>query len=247
VEELSMKKSITSLLIVFIIVLGYLYNSYASNPFKNMVSASQTTQKIPKGFVYVKDIIPNAFFDIRYFGKFNFIGSPIDGYRTPKAILTKEAAEALKKVQYDLNKYSLGIKVFDAYRPQIAVNHFIRWSKDTKDTKMKKDFYPNEDKKNLFTKGYIAEKSGHSRGSTIDLTIVDLKSGTDLDMGSSYDFLDKISASEYQSITPQQRANRILLRNIMEKHGFKYYSKEWWHFTLIKEPYPKTYFNFPVE
>jgi D-alanyl-D-alanine dipeptidase len=242
-----MKKIISTLLMVFVMLLICFNKFYLPHPGESRVFASQSTNTMPKGFVYVKDIIPNVVFDIRYFGKYNFIGSPIDGYYAPKAILSKEAAESLKKVQIELNKYSLGIKVFDAYRPQSAVNHFIRWSKNIQDTKMKNEFYPNEDKKNLFAMGYLAEKSGHSRGSTVDLTLIDLKTGSELDMGSTFDFLDKISASEYQSIAYHQRANRLLLRNVMEKHGFKYYSKEWWHFTLIKEPYPKTYYNFPVK
>jgi zinc D-Ala-D-Ala dipeptidase len=245
-EVIFMKKPVTSLLISIIITLGCLSKSYIPSSVGDVVFASQSVNKIPKGFVYVKDVIPNIILDIRYYGNHNFIGTRIDGYLAPKAILTKETAEALKKIQGDLNTYSLGIKVFDAYRPQSAVNHFIRWSKDTKDIKMKKEFYPDEDKKDLFTKGYIAEKSGHSRGSTIDLTLIDLKTGIELDMGGSFDFLNARSASAYQGITPQQRANRLLLRNIMEKYGFKHYSKEWWHFTLIREPYPKTYFNFPV-
>ena len=199
-----------------------------------------------KDFVDVEKEIPSIELDIRYFGLNNFIGKSIDGYLAPKAILTKEATFALKKVQIDLKEFELGLKVFDAYRPQKAVDHFVKWGKDLSDTKMKGIFYPNVEKKNLFKEGYIAKHSGHSRGSTVDLTIIDLQSKTELDMGSSFDLFGKNSWVTYKNITSTQRANRMLLHTIMLKYGFKSYAQEWWHFTLKNEPYKK-YFDFNVE
>ncbi|SFV68130.1 D-alanyl-D-alanine dipeptidase [hydrothermal vent metagenome] len=199
-----------------------------------------------KDFLELKKEIPSIELDIRYYGSNNFIGKPIDGYLAPKAILTKEATLALKKVQKELKTFSLGLKIFDAYRPQKAVDHFVRWGKDLADIKMKEAFYPNVKKKNLFKEGYIAKYSGHSRGSTVDLTIIDLNSKTELDMGSSFDLFGKLSWIAYKNITAQQRANRMLLHIIMLKYGFKSYAQEWWHFTLKNEPY-KEYFNFNIE
>ena len=197
-------------------------------------------------FREIKKEIPSIELEMRYYGSDNFIGEPIDGYFAPKALLSREANDALKKVQKELNSFSLGLKVFDAYRPQKAVDHFVRWGRDLKDRKMKEAFYPNVEKKNLFKEGYIAEHSGHSRGSTVDLTIIDLESKFELDMGSSFDFFGEPSWVHYQQITAQQRANRMLLNRTMLKHGFKSYAQEWWHFTLKNEPYKK-YFDFNIE
>jgi len=199
-----------------------------------------------KDFLELKKEIPSIVLDIKYYGSDNFIGEPINGYLAPKAILTKEATLALKKVQKKLKTFSLGLKIFDAYRPQKAVDHFVRWGKDLSDIKMKEAFYPNVEKKNLFKEGYIAKHSGHSRGSTVDLTIIDAESKIELDMGSSFDFFGTNSWVHYRNITAEQRANRMLLHMIMLKYGFKSYAQEWWHFTLKNEPYTK-YFDFNVE
>jgi len=204
---------------------------------------------LPDGFVYVEEIIPSVVVELRYYGRDNFVGEPIDGYRKPRPILTGQAAAALKKVQEDLQKYGLSLKIFDAYRPQRAVDHFVRWAKDIDDTRMKSKYYPYVDKKNLFRDGYIARRSGHSRGSTVDVTIVSFaKDGKaiPLDMGTPFDFFGPPSASEYAGITLRQRLNRLLLRTLMEKHGFKHLAEEWWHFTLKNEPFPDSYFNFPI-
>jgi D-alanyl-D-alanine dipeptidase len=205
---------------------------------------------LPKGFVYADETIPNLRLDLRYAGSHNFIGKPVDGYLKRKCILTSEAAAALKKVQEELRPFGFGVKVFDAYRPQMAVDHFVRWARDIKDTRMKKEFYPDVDKKDLFRDGYIAAKSGHSRGSTVDLTIVSL-AGQDaereLDMGSGFDFFGLRSWPDSPQISSPSRAHRLLLRLVMEKYGFKPYPQEWWHFTLKDEPWPETYFNFPVQ
>lgn len=196
--------------------------------------------------VEIQKEIPSITLEIRYFSSNNFVGVPIEGYLAPKALLSKEATLALKKVQIALKKFSLGLKVFDAYRPQKAVDHFVRWGKDLNDTKMKTLFYPTVDKKNLFKEGYIAEHSGHSRGSTIDLTIIDLESQKELNMGSSFDFFGKVSWVNAPTISPQARANRMLLHDVMVRYGFKSYPQEWWHFTLKNEPYLK-FFDFNVE
>ncbi len=198
-------------------------------------------------FVYAKELIPNLRSDLRYFGSNNFVGKPIDGYNEPKVILTKEAVNALKKVQDELERIGFGLLIYDAYRPQLATDHFVRWSEDHTDTLMKSEFYPNVDKKDLFELGYISKKSGHSRGSTVDLTIVSLKTRHILNMGSPYDLFDEKSNVEYPNITKNQHALRLLLKRRMEKHGFKSYEKEWWHFTLKNEPFPDTYFDFPIE
>ncbi|MEN8124509.1 MAG: M15 family metallopeptidase [Bacteroidota bacterium] len=218
--------------------------------FFSFTTESQTVEKDPpanKNFVYLKELMPNLRSDMRYFGSNNFIGKPIDGYNDAKLLLTKEAAAALKKVQDGLERLGFGLLVYDAYRPQRAVDQFIDWAKDEEDTLMKEKFYPNVDKKDLFELGYISEKSGHSRGSTLDLTIVSLTTGRILNMGGEYDLFDEKSHTDYQYITKNQRALRLLLKRRMEKEGFKSYEKEWWHFTLNNEPYPDTYFDFPIE
>jgi len=202
---------------------------------------------LPDGFVYVADIIPTILLEIRYFSEDNFTGTIIDGYEASKAILTKEAAEALKIAADALYERGYYIKIFDAYRPQRAVNHFIRWSQDPFDTKMKEKYYPELDKSVLFELGYIAKRSGHSRGSTVDLTLVEVSTGEELDMGSGFDFLGEISNHGTTLITPVQEKNRIILRDAMVNAGFAAYSKEWWHYSLKDEPYPDTYFDFPVK
>jgi D-alanyl-D-alanine dipeptidase len=202
---------------------------------------------LPKGFVYIDDIIPTAQYDIRYYGEHNFVGTRIDGYKAPYAIMSREGAAALKKVSDALDKKGYTLMIFDAYRPQKAVNHFITWSKDAKDVKTKEEFYPKLNKRNLFKLGYISSKSGHSRGSTIDLTLIHQSSGELVDMGGPYDFFGDISHHGTKLITKQQTSNRNVLKNMMVKHGFKAYTKEWWHYTLAKEPYPKKYYNFDVE
>jgi D-alanyl-D-alanine dipeptidase len=208
---------------------------------------SEKKNDLPKGFVYIDDIIPSAQYDIRYYGEHNFVGTGIDGYKAPFAIMSREGAVALKKVSDALDKKGYTLMIYDAYRPQKAVNHFIAWSKDAKDVKTKEEFYPKLNKRNLFKLGYISSKSGHSRGSTIDLTLIHQSSGELVDMGGPYDFFGDISHHGTKLITKQQTSNRNLLKNMMVKYGFKAYSKEWWHYTLAKEPYPKTYYNFDVQ
>lgn len=203
--------------------------------------------EIPKNFSYVKDTIPTIELELRYASTNNFVGEIIEGYLAPKAILTTKATLALAKVQKELEGFGFGLKVFDAYRPQRAVDHFVCWGKDLVDRKMKLAYYPDVQKKNLFKEGYIAKRSGHSRGSTVDLTIIDLKTKEELDMGSSFDFFGQQSWVHYTKITLQQRANRMLLNQVMTKYGFRAYAQEWWHFTLQNEPYKNRYFDFKVK
>lgn len=191
-------------------------------------------------------VIPTAQYDIRYNSENNFVGTRIDGYKTSTAILTNPAAQALKAVSQELELQGYYLKIFDGYRPQKATNHFIRWAQAEDDTKMKSQYYPNVNKRDLFNLGYIAKKSAHSRGSAVDLTLVYKETGIELDLGSSYDFLDKISAHGTPLITTEQAVNRKILQNAMQKHGFRSYVKEWWHYVFIKEPYPNQYFNFDV-
>ncbi len=209
--------------------------------------SSSLSQTLPEGFVYVKEIIPDAAFEIRYAGSNNFIGKPVKGYKKPVAILSKDAAEALSGVQTHLKKKGYQLKIFDAYRPQQAVNHFIEWARNAKDTLMKESFYPDIAKKDLFSLGYIATKSGHSRGSTVDITLVDITTGKELDMASGYDFFGDISHHNTTKISKEQKANRTLLKHIMMKYGFRPYPEEWWHYTLRREPHPDTYFDFEVK
>ncbi|WP_218639635.1 M15 family metallopeptidase [Paenibacillus sp. FSL R7-0337] len=202
---------------------------------------------LPGGFVYLDEIIPSAQYEIRYYSENNFTGTRVDGYKAPLAIFTKTAAAALKKVSEDLEQKGYILRIYDAYRPQQAVNHFVRWSQDASDLKMKPQYYPKLDKRNLFKLGFIAKKSGHSRGSTIDLTLAQKSTGKLVDMGSPYDFFGEISYYNTTLISSTQHESRKILKDAMTKQGFKPYAKEWWHFTLIKEPYPKQYFNFKVE
>ena len=198
------------------------------------------------GFVSVGEVIPDVLLDIRYFSSFNFIGKRIDGYEEPAAILTREAAQALKEASNEAMEQGFRLKVFDTYRPQKAVDHFVRWAKDPEDIRMKAFFYPDLEKKIIIPQGYIAEHSGHSRGSTVDLTLFDMATQQDVDMGGTFDFFGELSHPDYSGVSEVQHANRMLLQSLMVKHGFRPLETEWWHFTLENEPWPDTYFTFSV-
>ena len=198
------------------------------------------------GFVVLSDVVPDAILEIRYYSTYNFVGDRIAGYEEPYALLTKEAAEALKEVSDDLAAQGYRLKIYDAYRPQMAVTNFVEWAEDMDDTRMKEYFYPELEKDVLFPQGYIAEKSGHSRGSTLDLTLFDMTTEKEVDMGGTFDYFGELSHPDYTEITEEQYANRMILRDAMTAHGFKPLSTEWWHFTLENEPYPDTYFTFPI-
>lgn len=200
---------------------------------------------LPEGFLYLDRLIPDAVIELRYSGTHNFVGEPITGYEQARPVLSQAAALALARVQEELRPFGLGIKIFDAYRPQRAVDHFVRWATDLQDTRMKAEFYPDVDKQHLFRDDYIAARSGHSRGSTVDLTLVNLAAPHEpLDMGTPFDYFGPASWPEHAALTPQQRANRLLLQRLMQKHGFRPYPREWWHFTLEAEPHPEQYFDF---
>ena len=224
----------------------------------------------PKDIVDVKEIIPEIQVDMRYYGSYNFIGRRISGYNKPVCLLTKKAATALKSAEDKLLTMGLTFKVYDCYRPQDAVDSFVVWAESVNDIKMKQAFYPEVNKQDLFRENYIAYQSGHSRASTLDLTIVAINStippyptnlklnncsviikkrpaDNSLDFGSGFDCFGRVSHPEYAGISPQARANRLLLKNLMNMAGFRGLDSEWWHFTLREEPYPDTFFNFPVD
>jgi len=219
---------------VFFIFLTTIYNSI-------------NAQELPEGFSYVKDIAPTIESELRYCSHDNFLGVPVEGYEEDVLITSTLTAKALKKVQDELLEKGFSLKIFDAYRPQTAVNHFVKWARAVNDTIKKQEYYPKLNKRHLFKLGYISSKSGHSRGSSVDLTIINLKTKKELDMGSPFDFFGNISHIAYEDISPQQKKNRALLRETMSKHGFRPYKNEWWHFTLRNEPFPKTFFDFPIK
>ena len=211
-------------------------------------------------FVNITDVVPDAILEIRYHSTYNFVGARIDGYEEPTALMTRVAADSLRAVSLDLKHHGYVLKIYDAYRPQRAVDHFLRWALDETDTLTKAYFYPRLNKKQVFEGEYVAEKSGHSRGSTVDLTLVDMKTGKELDMGGTFDWFGIESHPDYgggnpetldfqqtvPTFTSEQFYNRMVLRTAMLRHGFKPLDNEWWHFTLKDEPFPDTYFNFPV-
>ena len=227
------------------------------------VACSTQEKVVPEAdistFVNITDVVPDAILEVRYFGTYNFVGARIDGYKQPTALLTAVAADSLKAVSDDLKAQGYRLKIYDAYRPQCAVDHFMRWGADLDDTLMRPYFYPNVDKSRLFKLGYIAEKSGHSRGSTVDLTLFDMRTEKEVDMGGTFDWFGHESHPDCggnpetgtyrpnDTLTQAQFANRMVLRNAMLRHGFKPLDCEWWHFTLKDEPYPETYFTFPVK
>ena len=200
----------------------------------------------PSGFVLLADYVPHIIQEIRYYSTYNFIGERIDGYEEPCALLTIEAARALKAVSSELLVKGYRLKVFDAYRPTTAVRHFVLWGIEDQDLRMKPYFYPDLEKQELFARGYIASQSSHSRGSTVDLTLLDMQTGKELDMGGPFDLFSEVSHPDCRSITTEQYDNRMLLRQAMLRGGFEPIDCEWWHFTLKNEPYPDTYFDFPV-
>jgi D-alanyl-D-alanine dipeptidase len=221
--------------------------------------------------IALQEIDPTIVQEIRYATSHNFVGRPMEGYTVGRCLLTRQAAEALAKVQAELKAQSMSLKVYDCYRPQRAVDDFVAWANDLGDLKMKDEFYPKVDKTNLFKDGYIAKKSGHTRGSTVDLTVVPVpvpgeasyKKGQPLaactlptgqrfednsvDMGTGYDCFDPLAHTNNLEVGPMQRANRLLLKQLMEKYGFKGIATEWWHYTLVNEPYPDQYFDFEIK
>ncbi len=225
---------------------------------------------MPADFVALRDIDSSILQDIRYATSHNFTGDRVDGYLTPTCILTRPAAEALSRAQQDFLERGYTLKVYDCYRPQRAVNDFVGWAEDLADQRMKAEFYPRVDKSTLFADGYIAEHSGHSRGSTFDITLVPLPAAVtppylpgqplidcvapqpirfpdnSIDMGTGFDCFDTLAHTADPRINGDQAKNRLLLGEGLERYGFVNYDKEWWHFTLNPEPYPDTFFDFPI-
>ncbi len=258
---MNVSKKILFLLVFAVIACGITSIVCCSDDDENVVlSPTEDT----KSFVNITDVIPDVILEIRYYGTYNFVGTRIDGYEQPTALLTKQAAEALLKVSEDVKAQGYRLKIYDAYRPQKGVDHFVRWAKDTEDTKMKEYFYPDLDKSVLFPQQYIIEKSGHTRGSTVDLTLFNMRTEKEVDMGGTFDWFGEESHPDFcgnpetgeykaetsqagRTITAEQFANRMILRKAMLKHGFKPLETEWWHFTLGNEPFPDTYFTFPVK
>lgn len=209
--------------------------------------AAMPAYQLPDGFCYVHDVVDDVILDIRYAGNHNFVGEPIDGYLAPYAIMTVEAAQALKMAADEFRSMGYRIKVFDAYRPRSAVMHFVRWSKAGDDMRMQAEFYPDFKKKSLLVdQGYIARNSSHMRGSAIDLTLTDLE-GNELDMGTCFDYFGQKAWHGARGITKEQAQNRETLRSVMMKWGFNDFEKEWWHYRLKNEPFKTEKFDFPVQ
>ena len=211
-----------------------------------MMNHNNSVESDSSGFVLLAEHIPGIIQEIRYYSTYNFVGDRIDGYEEPCALLTAEAARALKSVSNEMNVQGYRLKVFDAYRPVCAIKHFMLWGLEDQDIRMKPYFYPDLDKQELFEKGYIAKMSSHSRGSTVDLTLLDMKTGREVDMGGPFDLFDEKSHPDSRSVTDEQYENRMFLQSVMVRNGFCPFDYEWWHFTLENEPYPDTYFEFPV-
>ena len=211
-----------------------------------MVDFEQQALMDASGFVLLSDYVPGIVQEIRFFSTYNFVGDRIDGYEEPCAIITREAARALKTVSNLAQVQGYRLKIFDAYRPACAVRHFVLWGIEDLDLRMKPFFYPDIEKQELFSRGYIASRSSHSRGSTVDLTLLDMSTGKEIDMGSPFDYFSELSRPDCREVTDEQYANRMLLQDMMTENGFVPIDCEWWHFTLKDEPYPDTYFEFPL-
>ena len=206
-------------------------------------------EKITKnssGFVVLADYVPAVVQEFRYYSTYNFIGDRINGYEEPCALITVEAARALLAVSNQVNAQGFRLKVFDAYRPVTAVKHFIFWGIEDQDLRMKSYFYPDLEKQELFAQGYIAKQSSHSRGSAVDLTLLDMRTGKEVDMGSQFDLFSELSHPDSRLVTDEQYEYRMFLQDAMVRNGFKPLDCEWWHFSLEDEPYPDIYFDFPV-
>ena len=213
---------------------------------KEMSEHENRISEDTSGFIQLADLVPGIIQEIRYYSTYNFIGDRINGYEEPCALITREAARALQAVSNEMNVAGYRLKVFDAYRPVRAVKHFVLWGIEDLDLRMKPFFYPELDKQDLFKKGYIASLSSHSRGSTVDLTLLNMNTGKEVDMGSPFDLFSPVSHPDCRDVTDEQFENRMTLQKVMIRNGFHPIDCEWWHFTLENEPYPDTYFDFPV-
>ena len=255
-----------NLLIALWVISGiFLASCTQKSTSKNVEEETYVATEDASNFVVITEVVPDAILEIRYYSTYNFVGTRIDGYLEPTALLTRQAADSLKVVSDELKAQGYRLKIYDAYRPQMGVDHFMRWGDDINDTLMKSYFYPDVPRDSLFDLGYIARRSGHSRGSTVDLTLFDMTTEKEVDMGGTFDWFGSESHPDFggnpetgeytgicnspsgRTITAEQFENRMILRRAMLRHGFKPYDEEWWHFTLINEPYPDTYFTFPVK
>ena len=212
-----------------------------------LLLALSVVAQLPPGFEYCKRIIPTLHTELKYATGDNFTNQKLPGYNESVCVLTYSALNQLFKIQNKLSELGLGLKVFDGYRPQKAVDAFLAWKSEPDLPEVKHRFYPDLEKETLFKEQYIARYSGHTRGSTVDLTLIDLTTRQELDLGTEFDFFGEQANPLSQKVSPQQRANRLLLRTIMMEHGFLPYKNEWWHFTLANEPFPNTYFDFDIQ
>ena len=244
----------TKLMIAAIVMLGVSLVSCNTTRQAAVVNPNDSSQ-----FVNIADVIPDVILEVRYYSNYNFVGRRINGYEQPVALMTRVAADSLRAVSDDLKQHGYLLKIYDAYRPQRAVDHFLAWAQDNSDTLTRAYFYPYLTKPQVFEQEYVAKRSGHSRGSTVDLTLFDMKTGKEVDMGGTFDWFGEEShpdycgnpeTLEYQpregGITSEQFYNRMVLRAAMLRHGFRPLDNEWWHFTLKNEPFADTYFDFPV-
>ena len=236
----------TICLFISVLLSIILFSCKTDTPSLSKGSVNLNLSNDSSDFVLLSDAVPDVILEIRYYSTYNFVGKRIAGYEEPIALITKEAATKLKEVSDELIEKGYRLKIYDAYRPQMAVNNFVEWSKDVNDIKMKKYFYPDLDKSVLFSQMYIMEYSGHTRGSTVDLTLFDMNTEKEVDMGGTFDYFGEESHPDYRGITDEQYKNRMILREAMLSHGFKPLETEWWHFTLEDEPYKDTYFTFPI-
>lgn len=230
----------------FFVILFALSLTLSACSCRQTESDSDLHQGTHYGFVCISEVIPDVILEIRYHSTYNFVGTRIDGYDEPVALLTHQAADSLRAVSDELKAQGYRLKIFDAYRPQCAVDHFVRWAENVNDTVMKPYFYPSLTKDRLFPEDYICARSGHTRGSTVDLTLFDMATEREVDMGGTFDYFGELSHPDYKAITNQQYEMRMILRRAMLHHGFVPFDSEWWHFTLANEPYPDTYFTFPI-
>ena len=257
-------RSHSAILLLIVLLLLFCMAAIVLRSKKDTSSMTPAPEEDASQFVTLTDAVPDAILEIRYFGTYNFVGQRIDGYEEPTALLTRQAADSLRAVSDDVMAQGYRLKIYDAYRPQCGVDHFVRWAADIPDTLMKTYFYPDLPKSVLFEQEYIYERSGHTRGSTVDLTLFDMSSEKEVDMGGTFDWFGheshpdfcgnpdtgqydaEAAVAEQRGITEEQFRNRLLLREAMLRHGFKALDTEWWHFTLRDEPFPDTYFTFPV-
>lgn len=205
-----------------------------------------SVSRLPDGFGYIHEKIPTIVTDLIFFSPKNFTGTRVEGYLANRAILTKRAIEALRDVQAALLEFNLGLKIIDAYRPVKATQFLVKWIENPDNVGFSHIFFPKVARDEIISRGYVAKKSEHNRGSALDVVLLSLDDGIEIDMGSRCGLFDEMSHLRYPKLSSQQRANRMLLYQTMKSNGFKSFEQEWWHYRLDNEPYPDEYFNFDV-